>query len=702
MAWVGFLIASLVLSMPARAGVPQVIHPTTGHSIGWSDPSHVPAIFDQGPLGKLSNAQARALIEAMMGVWEEVPTSNVAFAPQGTLDRDVTADNVADYIDGTVCSDDFPAVIPSMVRGESPIIFDNDGRIIDLLAGQGASHKIVGKAAMRCYKGTLANPTEATQAFAVFNGLFIDGKPDPDDLDINVYAGIILHELGHFLGLHHSMVNETLFEELLTGSTARNDARFLPVMYPLVLHDSIASTVLKPDDVAAISALYPTKDAATKLSSITGAVVDTGRNGFRGANVGARRQDDPLCQAVSTISGRFCTALVDDGGHASLLGDACNGTASNRGMFRVDGLSAGKYTVEVSELTTFGDARTNMFPKTGDVTLPGPAEFYSANDTERDDVHDKTVVTVNAGQTLADINIQLNTTVANTQSVQKSIPLDGLARHNDSACVTDPVDYNALIATVDANPDTNLTSKSDLQKINAGTGGGGCSLDAIQRGSTSNGNVGIVCVLGFAGMYVMVRYSRRKSWIVCCVMLSSVVPLSSQASSMLPTTPQELVTLAGKAFVGTCESVVQRIDQRGLSIYEVRYRVQRMMKGAPQARVIFRVVTSMLGDGELAGAAQPFTVGSQDVLFLYPESAWGYTSPVAGAQGRFHITHDATGQAIVRNPFAGAQQTSNVTALRTMPLPQLLERFQQVKAGNSRLNVARQTPRQCDSQPRGP
>lgn len=683
MPWILVLIASLFTTAPAHAGVPQVINPRSGATVGWDDPTRIPAIFDNGPLGQLSNEQARALVEAMMDVWGEVPTSRAAFAPGGVYDRDITSENVTDFVDGTICTDDFPAEIVSMQNGESPIIFDNDGSIIDLLAGVGASRKIVGKAALRCYTGTIDDPIHATQAFAIFNGLFLDGKAEPEDLDINSYAGIILHELGHFLGLHHSMVNEPLFAQLLTTDTAIDNSRYIPIMFPLVSRSSVAATVLKPDDIAAISALYPEAGAENTLASIHGTIYKNTTAGFRGANVVARRTDDPLCYAVSTISGRYCTPLLDDANRQSLLGNACKGTAVDLGTFQVEGLTPGDYTVEVSEIASLGGARENMFPKSGDLTLPGPAEFYSGSENDRDPIDDKTVLIVNNGQSIPGIDIYLNVPAKNAK---KLIAVDTLIPNPDSDCGVDPVDYNDLLAAVATSPDASQTVVP-LQETSAATGSG-CAI--IPRAvHAREGRVMGWCLVGVIMSLGLWRSRRRVGCVV--VMIVAVSSLSAgivHASSILPATPHELAALAGQAFAGTCESVEQRIDQRGLMIYDVTYRVDRMLKGTPQARVNFRVVTSIVANSDdMEGSAAPFVVGSQDILFLYPESQWGYTSPVAGAQGRFQIWHDPDGNAIVRNPFDGnattaaeygkaAQSTQNTAP--TITPTQLVEQFQQI------------------------
>lgn len=641
------IITSLLLvPLSVRAGVVQIIHPVSGAPIGWDVPDQVHAAFDRGGLGRLSPAQARALVEAMMDVWGSVPSSRVAFAAPSLLDVDVTADNFAQFVDGTICTDDFPAKSPSMQRGESPIIFDHDGAIIELLGGKGASRKIVGKSALRCFTGTIDNPKHATQAFAVFNGRFLDNDETVPDLDVNVYAGIMLHELGHFLGLHHSLINETVFYDLLVGKREAKESRVIPVMYPLVFRESLASTVLKPDDIAAISALYPTDGAAQSLATLSGAILDSGQQPFRGANVVARRQDDPVCQAVSAISGRSCTPLVDDLKRTTLLGDACLDGGVARGAWRIEGLAEGQYTVEVSELTSMNGERKNMFPKEGVVTLPGDAEFYNLHDAATEDALAQTVLVVDAGADVTGLDIVLSGALGSTpKKTMTPAPLTDVAQ---SACVTDPVNYAEyvddipLLAQSDTDNTAGVSATNPNGNVSGGETGAGCALMPSRRAGSDVPLAGGVVWLGLVAFGAMAV--RRRTMVVCLLGGALVCAAGgAHASSIMPASPEELTEMAGQIFHGTCEQAAVKQDARGFQVTEVTYRVHRIIKGDPVDTVTFRVV---------GAEVNRFVSGAADVIFLYPASDWGYTSPVAGPYGQFRVYHTIEGAAVVRNPFA--------------------------------------------------
>lgn len=649
-----FLLCLLTTTMSVFAGVPEAIHPITGAPLGWIDPNRIPYSIDPGPLGRFSAAQASELVTAMMGVWEEIDGAQLHFHFAGMLGADVTADNLGDYVNGTVCAERLPPAIPSMLDGESPVIFDHDGRIIDLLAGIGASEKIVGRSGFRCYDGTLADPLGVTQAFLVMNGRFIDGAGAPKDLSTNAFAAIVLHELGHFLGLHHSMVNESLFGDLLSGKREIDESRFLPVMYPLVLPGTTAGTVLKPDDRAAIASLYPTASMAKETVTIEGRVTASDGKGMRGANVVARRVDDPLCQAVATVSGRFCTPLVDPRGAVSLLGEWCAGDASARGAYRLEGLTPGSYAVEVTEIVTDGGARQNMFPKGFGTDLPGPAEYYNVGDATDEDPRGRSLLALPGGAVIRHIDIALGRGVS--AATPKSFVVQGYTQPEGSPCRTDPVDYDQLMAIV-----ADESAADGAPGLDAPLGeGGGCAL--LPSAADHGWPIAWIVLLGCVGVMRHCKMHSAKCKVQILLGLWSVVlltaPRSALADSFLPTSPAELTAAAGQIFYGECIDVQVDTDARGLVVSEVTYAVHRAIKGDPLPVVTFRMVGPPVD-----------RIGDAHVLFLYPASAWGVTSPVGGWQGRFPVTESSNGTKIVRNPFVPPDDRANAgKAVSTDPI----------------------------------
>ncbi len=130
---------------------------------------------------------------------------------------------------------------------------------------------------------------------------------------------IATHEIGHFSGLGHSALGET---ELRDGG-GRVVISAEAVMFPIAFTaGSIAARSLKADDIAGITDLYPTADAAS-LGSLSGRVTKSGQPMF-GAHVVA------IDVATGQMVGGF--ALTDSGD------------------FSIGGLSPGPHIVRVEPL----------------------------------------------------------------------------------------------------------------------------------------------------------------------------------------------------------------------------------------------------------------------------------------------------------------------------------------------------------------
>jgi hypothetical protein len=148
------------------------------------------------------------------------------------------------------------------------------------------------------------------------------GEPGRIDLE-----SVMLHEIGHLLGLGHSALGET---EMVPGG--RRVIASGAVMFPIAFSaGSTADRILQPDDIAGISELYPSSAFASATSSISGRVTKNGTGVF-GAHV----------VAVNLETG------VPVGGFA----------LNEQGEYAIAGLSPGAYVVRVEPLD---DADTDSF-----------------------------------------------------------------------------------------------------------------------------------------------------------------------------------------------------------------------------------------------------------------------------------------------------------------------------------------------------
>ncbi len=163
------------------------------------------------------------------------------------------------------------------------------------------------------------------------------------------------------------------------------------------------------------------------------------------------------------------------------------------------------------------------------------------------------------------------------------------------------------------------------------------------------------------------------------VFLFVLAPFSrAGAATVLPLSLDQLAAQADRIFVGRCESVTVALDERGVPATYARFQVEEGLKGVAGGGTI---LVKQFGDartalkvaeGEsavvspktmtLAGAA--YRPGASYLLFLYPESDRGFTSPVGGGQGRFEILSSGP-SALAVNPL----NNRFLETLREGPVP---------------------------------
>jgi hypothetical protein len=112
----------------------------------------------------------------------------------------------------------------------------------------------------------------------------------------------------------------------------------------------------------------------------------------------------------------------------------------------------------------------------------------------------------------------------------------------------------------------------------------------------------------------------------------------------------EMTAAAGRVVHGRVAEVRpgRHPEQPGLAVVFVKLSVVEMLKGAPAREVSFM----QYAGGALSHLPQ-YRVGEEVLLFLYPESRYGLTSPVGEGRGKFTVQGDArTGGRVLRNEHA--------------------------------------------------
>ncbi len=230
----------------------------------------------------VTNADFQATVAKAFSTWEAVSTASIAYQFAG-----LTAAQPGE--------DDGVSVLGFQSRPELDRVLAATDFVLDDATGQLLESDIFFNSA---FPWSVATNGEA-------------GKYD--------LQSIALHETGHFSGLGHSALGET---ELREGG-GRRVLSAEAVMFPVAFTaGSIAARTLKADDIAGITDLYPTPDAAS-LGSISGRVTKAGQGVF-GAHV----------VAVDAASGRMVGGF----------------TLSRQGEFSIGGLSPGPHVLRIEPL----------------------------------------------------------------------------------------------------------------------------------------------------------------------------------------------------------------------------------------------------------------------------------------------------------------------------------------------------------------
>jgi hypothetical protein len=358
--------------LPARAGNPFNVHSVSG-PVTWLN-GDVPFNTDAGPLGILDNATATQMVRDGFATWQSQPVSlnvhDLGPIMLGGVAVDVTVDN-------------FLSVL-FQLDGQSPVIFDHDGRIMDALGVGGFAGFSLGEFL-----------TPDLQHY-LERAILLDGRDvDADGPFTPVgWQGLVNHEEGHHIGLAHSVVNGQafFFGDPIIGLPPP-PASSLETMYPFLLINDDFQASPHRDDIGMLAILYPLNVPPT-AGSIRGTIMNADlATPLRGANVTARNLADPYNDAFASISGAY-QFFIDVPSPAS-------------GAYRLEGLTPGAaYSVAISSIDHGGFSQPVVSP------LPGPDEFYNgpreSNDASSDLPTDLVPVVPPAGGAVEGIDIVIN------------------------------------------------------------------------------------------------------------------------------------------------------------------------------------------------------------------------------------------------------------------------------------------------------
>lgn len=252
--------------------------------------------LDPGALksGEYNEAVSRQMVLDAVQKWQAVLQNGALSIAEGAAlpEGDVNGANYAKYLNSG--------------EAVNPIVFDEDGEIIDAIFGECSKFSLLAFAGFERLGGG-----KIEKARAVFSGACI---PDANGntltqggcgscvvrMDEPMVKQMILHEVGHLLGMDHAQVNPDSYQSCrATGSCTGDVAQDIPTMFPIAVPGA-AMDDLHADDIAYFNRLYG--DPGAGGCSVSGRVLaDDGQSELRGVEVVARNVD-PILESVDAMS----------------------------------------------------------------------------------------------------------------------------------------------------------------------------------------------------------------------------------------------------------------------------------------------------------------------------------------------------------------------------------------------------------------
>jgi hypothetical protein len=310
------LAVILFFVVVARAGGPEYVAGPSyfnssmmGQPVTWSL-GQVNYYTDQGDLSPiLPNLVANSFVANAFSQWTAVSTAALTVDAAGQLAEDVNGSNI-EASNGSVTA---PAdITPAATQTPVGIVYDYDGTVTDALLGAGAGD------ASQCFWNAAYGGADNFGATANFVHalVVINGQCALQSSQLTDVEYRLVRVLGSVLGMGWSQTNLNV----ITGNPPPTLADFagFPVMHYMDPVTCVPITLcyanpyqLAPDDVAALSRLYPLATPSPATARIYGSVYFVSHTGaeaqpMQGVNVVARWIDP----SINLPSGEYAASSV--------------------------------------------------------------------------------------------------------------------------------------------------------------------------------------------------------------------------------------------------------------------------------------------------------------------------------------------------------------------------------------------------------
>jgi hypothetical protein len=144
-------------------------------------------------------------------------------------------------------------------------------------------------------------------------------------------------------------------------------------------------------------------------------------------------------------------------------------------------------------------------------------------------------------------------------------------------------------------------------------------------------------------------------WLVALLILLPFLVVPAEASRVRGLNLEEMTARADRIFNGKCVEIRVGVDPAlGQTVTWVSFVPEHAVKGQVKGRITMKLLgnqSARARPGESTEGIPRFEKGEEVVLFLYPDSKHGLTSPVGFGQGAFKVVTDKSGQTTAANQF---------------------------------------------------